>query len=164
MYLEVREHYFESKLEDFNKCLNYSELKRVAMKADSEIQETYGNIMLDPEINIVDEHLTGDSVGKKMIDKYTTVGDYPNDLVGRIPVSVIADGNCLPRSGSVLAFGSEAFHFEIRCRIIIELVKNKRCYLDVKEMNKGISLPSDEAGPLSKHIQCSRSSMYQERD
>ena len=41
------------------------------------------------------------------------------------PVSVSADGNCLPRSGSVLAFGHENFADEIRVRLVIELVLNE---------------------------------------
>ena len=41
------------------------------------------------------------------------------------PVSVFADGNCLPRSGSVLAFGHENFADEIRARFFIELELNE---------------------------------------
>ena len=41
------------------------------------------------------------------------------------PVSVSVDGNCLPRSGSVLAFGHENFADEIRARLVIEMVLNE---------------------------------------
>ncbi|KAI0209280.1 hypothetical protein LSAT2_006002, partial [Lamellibrachia satsuma] len=41
------------------------------------------------------------------------------------PVSVSADGNCLPRSGSVLAFGHENLADEIRTRFFIELELNE---------------------------------------
>jgi len=41
----------------------------------------------------------------------TCLDMYPDDVVQEsiiYPVTVKADGNCLPRSGSVLAFGNES--------------------------------------------------------
>ncbi len=48
----------------------------------------------------------------------------------KFPASVVGDGNCLPRSGSLLAFGEEEHPHEIRVRIIIELCLHKELYLD----------------------------------
>lgn len=45
-------------------------------------------------------------------------------------VIVIGDGNCLPRSESVFAFGNEHNPCEIRVRIIIELCLHMELYLD----------------------------------
>ena len=52
--------------------------------------------------------------------------DAPKDLV---PVQVYGDGNCLFRSISVLLFGHERFHVEMRVRTTFELVTNFREYL-----------------------------------
>ena len=41
-----------------------------------------------------------------------------------------ADGNCLPRSISLLVFGDQEHHDEIRCRIVHEMVLNESLYLE----------------------------------
>lgn len=53
------------------------------------------------------------------------------------PVVTTADGNCVPRALSILCFGNQQHHFEIRCRIVIELVSNSLDYLclDRDELN-----------------------------
>lgn len=154
--LDERQHYFKSKLEEFTRCNNYRELEIIALEIDREITDTYGQITLDPDFNVVDGHLTGDAVAKQLVDLHTS--DYPDQIEGRLPVSVLADGNCLPRSGSVLAFGKEDYHAEIRCRIVVELVKHKGHYLDLTQLNKGIDLPPNEAKSLLKTY-----SMYSEQ-
>ena len=53
------------------------------------------------------------------------------------PVLTGGDGNCLPRAISLLLFGSESFHVEIRCRPVIELVKNSQ--LDWQTTNKSVA-------------------------
>ena len=45
-------------------------------------------------------------------------------------VDVLADGNCLPRSGSFVATGSEDSHLELRVRLVQELLLHDSCYLD----------------------------------
>ncbi|XP_052789160.1 uncharacterized protein LOC128223800 [Mya arenaria] len=55
----------------------------------------------------------------------------------RVPVRVGADGNCLPRCGSIFSFGSEDHHQEIRARIVIEMVENSDIYLDYKFLSQG---------------------------
>ncbi|KAK7105522.1 hypothetical protein V1264_016888 [Littorina saxatilis] len=49
---------------------------------------------------------------------------YPDDAPQRLPVRVCANGNCLPRCGSLLAYGDEDHHTEMRVRIIFEMVHN----------------------------------------
>jgi len=47
-----------------------------------------------------------------------------------IPLKVIGDGNCLPRTASVLMFGFEDHHAEIRVRLAIEMSLHEDIYLD----------------------------------
>ena len=53
----------------------------------------------------------------------------PNDMPkgqALIPMKVLADGNCLSRAGSVLAFGDEVHHTQMRARICMELAIHRR--------------------------------------
>ena len=51
-----------------------------------------------------------------------------------VPVQTGTDGNCLPRAVSLLVFGDETHHLEVRCRIVSELVQNFDCYVQGKGM------------------------------
>ena len=53
--------------------------------------------------------------------------DAPSNL---IPVTVIGDGNCLFRSFSVLIFGNESHHIELRARASVELICNIEYYIN----------------------------------
>lgn len=61
------------------------------------------------------------------------------------PVRVYGDGNCLPRTGSLYAFGDEHHHNEIRCRIVLEMCVNIKFYT-LKE-NKVYAQYSQEYDP-----------------
>ena len=50
-----------------------------------------------------------------------------NDLY---PLSVMADGNCLPRVANFLCWGTENKHVEMRVRIVHESIYNQHMYLD----------------------------------
>ena len=52
--------------------------------------------------------------------------DYCRPL---LPVLTVADGNCVPRTLSVLSFGDQEHHVELRCRIVMELTLNSLDYL-----------------------------------
>ncbi|XP_070178222.1 vertnin-like [Littorina saxatilis] len=54
---------------------------------------------------------------------------YPSDGPNFTPFSIYGDGNCLPRCCSLLAYGTEEHHLEMRVRIVIELAVNKAHYL-----------------------------------
>ena len=56
-------------------------------------------------------------------------------------VSILADGNCLPRTGSALLTGEESMHVEIRVLIALELVLNKSTYLDENFLSLGRKEP-----------------------
>jgi hypothetical protein len=54
----------------------------------------------------------------------------PPDHKAMYPVNVFGDGNCLPRCGSLIAYGIEGRHPEIRAHIVKELHENLEYYLD----------------------------------
>ena len=57
--------------------------------------------------------------------------DAPSNL---IPVRVIGDGNCLFRSFSLLIFGTETNHIEMRARASVELICNTEYYLNEEHL------------------------------
>lgn len=71
-------------------------------------------------------------------DYYMEIEDFAIDAnslplvppdTAAVPMDIIADGNCLPRCGSVFAFHTQDHHQEIRVRIIAELVLHEDFYL-----------------------------------
>ena len=53
----------------------------------------------------------------------------PSDAPPRhFPVCVLGDGNCFPRTLSMLLFGKEDSHLEIRCRIVMEHALNEELF------------------------------------
>ena len=66
------------------------------------------------------------------VDKMA-LAQLPKDLSSFLyPVMIEADGNCLSRCGSVLAYGTEAHHIDVRLRIAVELIRHKEYYLSDK--------------------------------
>ena len=61
----------------------------------------------------------------------------PHFDVHLIPVKIVGDGNCFPRSLSVFCFGNQDYHREIRCRIVAELVTNVHDF--IKKMYRKMS-------------------------
>ena len=49
---------------------------------------------------------------------------------GHLPISITGDGNCFPRTVSVLTSGTESHHVEMRVRIITEMAVNFIMYTD----------------------------------
>ena len=63
----------------------------------------------------------------------TSSAIYPDDAPSnQFPQSVYGDGNCLFRSFSLLCFGSEDKHIEMRCRAVLELLCNTDFYLSTE--------------------------------
>lgn len=64
---------------------------------------------------------------------------FPEDGPGGyVPVKVEGDGNCCPRALSMLLFGNEDSHIELRCRLVSELAINEAKFLTPE--NWGINL------------------------
>ena len=71
-----------------------------------------------------------------VVDK-TSLALKPDDMpLGTClyPVTIIADGNCLPRCGSLLSYGTEDHHAEIRARIVVEMATNRGYYTSNKNV------------------------------
>jgi hypothetical protein len=68
---------------------------------------------------------------KRTIDKLSlSLVPGENDLQDLFPCLIYGDGNCLPRCGSLFAYGTEEKHIEIRKRIVLHLVQHKEMYLN----------------------------------
>ena len=73
------------------------------------------------------------------MDKYAS-SLYPDDgLENMTAVKVYGDGNCLPRCGSLLLFGNEDAHVEIRVRTQVELLHHEDFYLEERNLRKGMT-------------------------
>jgi len=83
-----------------------------------------------PEVTFLTHKRTVDQSALSLIpEDQTTQGLYPCNVYG--------DGNCLPRCASLLVYGHEENHLEMRTRIIDELVRHEDNYLDENMLMNG---------------------------
>ncbi|XP_070176029.1 uncharacterized protein [Littorina saxatilis] len=88
---------------------------------------------------------TGMSAQQFKTDKTATLL-YPSDGPKEFtPIKVYGDGNCLPRSASVLAFGHEDNHVEMRVRIAVEMALYRQFYLSNTMSHVVANLPKKSA-------------------
>lgn len=130
---------FKQTLDTFRKARTYEELKLLVFSNPKEME----SIRVQP-CNFVDS--TSFVVDKIALDLLPE--DIPDQDTLKFPVRVGADGNCLPRCGSIHAFGNEEHHEQIRARIVLELVKNADMYLDFHQLARGTSLSDHDASKL----------------
>ncbi|KAK3108762.1 hypothetical protein FSP39_015119 [Pinctada imbricata] len=107
-------------------CSTFEELEKECLSCD--VADVVGH----PRF-IIDDALDVDDGAIEMFPE-----DVP-DNQSRFPISVRADGDCLPASGSVYAYGHDKCPNELRARIVIELTLNKAYYLEEKNLRKGLS-------------------------
>ena len=62
---------------------------------------------------------------------------FPKDSQPLTPLKIYGDGNCLPRCASMMAFGDQDNHVEMRTRIVMELALNLDTYLDDEFLKSG---------------------------
>ena len=88
---------------------------------------------------------------KRTIDE-SALGLIPEDrrALGLYPCNVYGDGNCLPRCASLLVYGHENNHLEMRARIIDELVRHEDNYLDDDFLTNGCN--SSAHGNVAVHF------------
>ena len=67
------------------------------------------------------------------------LGSVPNTEAGVCALKTIGDGNCFYRAASVLAFGHQHNHEEMRLRIVVELATNCAFYLQEKDVGRRIA-------------------------
>lgn len=94
----------------------YSELKDSSRKSLQHVQDF--TVTFNTELN-----------ANNFLHDREAADLYPHDGPNLVPVCIVGDGNCLPRSASLLAFGTEDWFGEMRARIVIELVLNEDFYL-----------------------------------
>ncbi|KAH3815264.1 hypothetical protein DPMN_143786 [Dreissena polymorpha] len=123
---------FEMILRKMCLCKSFGDLQILVSSIEEKVKELYGQSYFNTDVSVISHRLT--------VDRLAHEQDYDNltilAAVGTLPVSVQGDGNCLPRSGRILAFGDEDHHTEIRCRIVIEMVTNIDRYLSVDHLQK----------------------------
>ena len=78
----------------------------------------------------------------------------PEELCHLVACDICANGNCLPRCVSVLAFGCQTFHQAMRIHILKELVQHKELYLDNDYVCRGHHAIADL---VTRYIHCSGS-------
>jgi len=125
-----RADFFDDCLENFIQCSSYEGLKEMCHDVNRKM-----NIWPIDHAKLATIVNSGLSVDQKTMDIYP---DDVQQTYVTFPVSVKADGNCLPYSGSVLAFGKDSHATEIRVRIIIEQALNEQYYLDQTNLEKGL--------------------------
>lgn len=113
---------------EMSTCLTFAQLKRVVYK------KTFCPLPSQEVRTFENTEKTVDKVSLTLMPN-----DIPLSDEALHPAVIYGDGNCLPRSASVLAYGHENKHKEMRERIVCELVKNADKYLDNKYMKIGMN-------------------------
>jgi hypothetical protein len=90
------------------------------------------DVTLRPDINV--DALSGYPVDEDALQLMETI-ELPGDH--KCPLLIEGDGNCLPRCGSMIVYGTEECHRDIRLRIAIELVQFQHLYLSDKYLARG---------------------------
>jgi hypothetical protein len=127
------EKFFLSQLQKLQKCGSYDMLKLCAANISEDIK--------DHEIKA-----SWSAMQSGMTVDRASANKLPDDLEepGLIPVEVTPDGDCLPHTGSVLAFGSQDHPNEIRLRIILELILHGDLYLNPDYLRRGEENMTDQ--------------------
>ena len=130
---KVKEFGWKKLYNRFQSCKTYRGLEKIVAEDCKELPPL-------PEILAGEMHVTNDVVD-------TTAQCYlPKDKFtpekykhGYFPIMVSPDGNCCPRSFSRLVYGTESRHIEIRCRIVIDSVRNFDSYTNHQILTEGAS-------------------------
>ena len=130
--------YWESLLGALEKCTNFSELEKLANEIVHDLRPLKvctSNVFFRPDIDFTDT------------TAYATLPvDGPSDVV---PRWTLGDGNCMARSLSTSYTGNDSMHLEIRARIVIDAIINKKYYLDPNHLNVGATYLRDDETLLS---------------
>ena len=107
--------------EQMSKCTTFKGMKEIVDK-----------IKIPIHLNVDFESVT---INNPVIDQIS-VQLYPEDApTGCKPISVYGDGNCFTRCLSVISYGNESRHKELRARLVAEAVTHKQYYLDNDYLN-----------------------------
>ncbi|XP_021349427.1 uncharacterized protein LOC110447813 [Mizuhopecten yessoensis] len=124
---EGREAYFKRIQASLSEVEDFDLLQMKCNEFSHQIEEMY------PIENLPTLDVTGYQLDNVASSLYPHE-DAPDDFV---PIRTVGDGNCLPRVGSLFAFGNEKHHNEIRVRMFIELCRYEHYYLDDSYLKRG---------------------------
>ena len=146
--ISTRKATFQSILTEMNKCTSYPKLQQKCQEYDKAIRKFH----IECQRAVIDE------IHSSLKADIDAVEYMPDDIKSNFelcPCSVCTDGNCLPSSGSVLAYGQRVNEQEIRVRIIKELVENEETYLDDKYLARGTGTEKNDKACSKSYAQYS---------
>ena len=114
--------------EQIRNCTTYQELEHL-------VSQSRGSLELDPLLNPGQSHSVVST--RTVVDKLSLAVLPKSAPDGLMPIITTGYGNCFPRSLSVLVYGSEDHHTEMRARIVFEAVINKVDYLNDSYLSVG---------------------------
>lgn len=126
----LRSAFFNVLLLTLGKLKTFDEIHKFCMNHENKLA-AYEMIRSTPSILSTGLSVDGDALNL-----------YPADVEQSsviYPVAVTGDGNCLPYTGSVLAFGQENYGQEMRVRIVFELAIHKDLYLSNEHLRAGLA-------------------------
>ena len=136
---ETRSQYFRVVLQKLHQCVTFEDIVATSKRLECSLGYTVG-IPTSPSHVDIDQQAI----------KY-----LPNDVdcAGSdvlVPMSVSADGDFLPHTGSIHEFGHERYSDEIRARIVMELASysDTDTYLDSNYLQRGTTLSDRQARNL----------------
>ena len=134
---------------EFMSCLTFKQLRKKIENQESNLPplpQLFGDysVALD-EVDIV---------ARLLVPPDTPENFRSNDYV---PVEVQGDGNCFFRALSRLVYGDEQYHLEMRCRIIMDCVKNIDKYTNHDYLMRGVPYHAHKKCPNIASIYCAYS-------
>ena len=123
-----------------------SEMKNLThdlQRADNGWRVEVSRAMEFPTLYVMDD-LTISGLGERVDMNALALmpDDIPEDL---FPVDIQADGNCLVHCGSLAAFGSQDFTYEMRVRCAIEMILHEEEYLNADFLSRGLETTRAQA-------------------
>ena len=134
---ETRSQYFRVVLQKLHHCATFEYIVATSTRLECSLSYTLG-IPTSPS------HVDVDQQAIKYVPN--DVDCAGSDVL--VPMTVSADGDCLPHTGSVHAFGHERYSDEIRARIVMELASYSDTYLDSNYLQRGTTLSDRQARNL----------------
>ncbi|CAG2232244.1 unnamed protein product [Mytilus edulis] len=129
----TREAFFLKTLNNLASCTTFTDVHKMCTKIQNEIERQQFNIDYNYFPSILNTGISVDEDSLQIFPKDIS----QKELLELTPVRIGADGNCLPYTGSVFAFGDQKRAEEIRVRMIIEQTIFKDCYLDQDYLKRG---------------------------
>ena len=136
------ESYFLAALERLQKSDLFEEIHNSATVIAAELTERDLPVIRSPCTSMKSNMTVDQDSARNMPD------DCDSTLM---PATVNADGDCLPHTGSIFAVGHQDCPYEMRLRIVLELILNQEKYLDPEYLRLGENMTDHAAARLPNH-------------